>query len=44
VKFLISQLTHFLKPAASRRNIRLLFRFLLVLVIMTTVYSIFFMC
>ena len=42
VKFLTSQLTYFLKPATSRRNIRLLLRFLLVLAIMVTVYSVIF--
>ena len=42
VKFLTSQLTYFLKPATSRRNIRLLLRFLLVLAILVTVYSILF--
>jgi voltage-gated potassium channel len=42
VKFLVSQLTYFLKPATSRRNIRLLLRFLLVLVVLVTVFSILF--
>lgn len=42
MKFLTSQLTYFLKPATSRRNIRLLLRFLLVLAILVTVYSILF--
>jgi voltage-gated potassium channel len=42
VKFLTSQLTYFLKSATSRRNIRLLLRFLFVLVIMVTVFSILF--
>jgi voltage-gated potassium channel len=42
VKFLTSQLTYFLKPATSRRNIRLLLRFLLVLAILVTVFSILF--
>jgi len=42
VKFLTSQLTYFLKPATSRRNIRLLLRFFLVLAILVTVYSILF--
>ena len=42
MKFLTAQLTHFLKPATSRRNIRLLLRFLLVLTLMVTVYSILF--
>ena len=42
MKFLTSQLTYFLKPATSRRNIRLLLRFLLVLVILVTVYSVLF--
>jgi Trk K+ transport system NAD-binding subunit len=42
VKFLTSQLTYFLKPAASRRNIRLLLRFSLVLAILVTIYSILF--
>jgi voltage-gated potassium channel len=42
VKFLTSQLTYFLKPATSRRNIRLLLRFLLVLTFLVTVFSILF--
>ena len=42
MKFLTSQLTYFLKPATSRRNIRLLLRFLLVLAILVTVFSILF--
>ena len=42
VKFLVSQLTYFLKPATSRRNIRLLLRFLFILVVLVTVYSILF--
>lgn len=42
MKFLTAQLTHFLRPATSRRNIRLLFRFLLILTLMVTVYSILF--
>jgi voltage-gated potassium channel len=42
VKFLTSQLTHFLKPATSRRNIRLLLRFLLVLTFLVLVFSILF--
>ncbi len=42
MKFLTSQLTYFLKPAASRRNIRLLLRFLVVLAIVVTAYSILF--
>jgi voltage-gated potassium channel len=42
VKFLTAQLTYFLKPATSRRNIHLLLRFLLVLAILVTVYSILF--
>ena len=41
-EILTSQLTHFLKPATSRRNFRLLLRFLLVLAILVTVYSILF--
>ena len=39
VKFLTSQLTYFLKPATSRRNIRILLRFLLILAILVTIYS-----
>ena len=42
MKFLTSQLTYFLKPATSRRNIRLLLRFFLILVVMVAVYSILF--
>jgi len=42
VKFLVSQLTYFLKPATSRRNIRLLLRFLVILAIMVAVFSILF--
>ena len=42
MKFLPSQLTYFLKPATSRRNIRLLLRFLLVLTFLVTVFSILF--
>ena len=42
MKFLTSQLTYFLKPATSRRNIRLLLRFLLVLTFLVTVFSILF--
>jgi voltage-gated potassium channel len=42
LKFLPSQLTYFLKPATSRRNIRLLLRFLLVLAFLVTVFSILF--
>ncbi len=42
MKFLVSQLTYFLKPATSRRNIRLLLRFLLVLVVLVVIYSILF--
>ena len=42
MKFLTSQLTYFLRPATSRRNIRLLLRFLLVLTFLVTVYSILF--
>ncbi len=42
MKFLTSQLTYFLKPAKSRRNIRFLLRFSLVLAILVTVYTILF--
>jgi voltage-gated potassium channel len=42
VKFLTSQVTFFLKSATSRRNIRLLLRFLLVLVAMIAVFSVLF--
>ena len=42
MKFLTSQLTYFLKPATSRRNIRLLLRFLLILIVLVVVYSILF--
>ncbi len=42
MKFLTSQLTYFLKPATSRRNIRFLLRFLLILTFLVTVYSILF--
>jgi voltage-gated potassium channel len=42
LKFLPSQLTYFLKPATSRRNIRLLLRFLLALTFLVTVFSILF--
>jgi hypothetical protein len=42
VKFLVSQLTYFLKPATSRRNIRLLLRFLFILVVLVAVFSILF--
>ncbi len=42
MKFLTSQLTHFLQPAQSRRNIRLLLKFLAVLVGLVTVFTVFF--
>ena len=42
MKFLTSQLTFFLKSATSRRNIRLLLQFLIILVLLVVVYSILF--
>ena len=42
MKYLVSQLAHFIKPATQRRNIGLLFRFLLLLVAMVIVFSILF--
>jgi voltage-gated potassium channel len=42
MKFFTSQLTFFLKTATTRRNIRLLFRFLLVLIGLVTLYSVLF--
>ena len=42
MKFLTSQLTFFLKSATSRRNIRLLLRFLIILVLLVVAYSILF--
>ncbi len=39
MKFIVSQLTVFLKPGTSRRNIRLLLRFLVVLACVITVYA-----
>lgn len=42
MKFFTSQLAFFLKTATTRRNIRLLLRFLLVLVGLATLYSVLF--
>jgi voltage-gated potassium channel len=42
MKFFTSQLAFFLKTATTRRNIRLLFRFLLVLIGLVTLYSVLF--
>jgi Trk K+ transport system NAD-binding subunit len=40
MKFLFSQLTVFLQPATQRRNVRLLIKFLLALLVLVTLYSI----
>ncbi len=42
MKFFTSQLAFFLKTTTTRRNIRLLFRFVLALTILTVVYSVLF--
>ncbi len=40
MKFFISQLAFFLKRAPTRRNIRLLSRFLLALIALVVIYSV----
>jgi voltage-gated potassium channel len=40
MKFIVSQLTVFLKPGTSRRNLRLLLKFLVVLACVITVYAV----
>lgn len=42
MKFLTSQLTFFVRQSTSRRNVRLLLRFIAVLAVMVTVYSVLF--
>ncbi len=42
MKYLVSQLNVFLKPRTQRRNVRLLLRFLLVLLLLVTSYSVLF--
>lgn len=42
MKFLTSQLSYFLKPATSRRNVRLLFRFIVALIILVFVFTVIF--